>query len=66
MKNLKKLSRNDLKRLHGGEIIDGPPRKGFGGSGNGDTWHCCNKTTNVCGPCGGAGACDEGSELRFC
>ncbi|EJL71838.1 bacteriocin-like protein [Chryseobacterium populi] len=66
MKNLKKLLRKNLKTIIGadgqstGKIYPG------NGIGNGDSWHCCNKTTGTCGPCGGAGACDEGYELRFC
>jgi hypothetical protein len=66
MKNLKKLSRNDLKGLTGGVIIGGGPRAGLGGGGSGDTFRCCNTQTGSCGPCGGPGACDVGYELRSC
>lgn len=68
MKNLKKLSRNDLKGLTGGVIIGGSPRAGLGGGGgDADTFKCCSLSTGTCGPCGGPGGkCDSGYEMRYC
>ncbi|MDR6544185.1 hypothetical protein J2810_000207 [Chryseobacterium rhizosphaerae] len=57
MKNLRKLTRTDLKELKGGYIK---------ADGGGDTFRCCNTSTGSCGPCGGPGACDAGYELRSC
>ena len=53
MKNLKKLSRNELKSV-------------FGGSDNSEAgdnlWKCCN-TKNQCSGCAGYGVCAEGFSL---
>jgi|GEM_PF-1654780 len=47
MKNLKKLSRNELKNLSGGQIINGGPRAGL------EPGDC----GNVCSP--GNGYCEQ-------
>ncbi|GEN73609.1 bacteriocin-like protein [Chryseobacterium lathyri] len=64
MKNLKKLTRKDLKELKGGgnHYDVGVGEDG----GSGDTFKCCNTSTGACGPCGGPGSCDAGYELRYC
>lgn len=71
MKNLRKLSRKDLKNLSGGTGKEGrvnPYVNPFSvaGSGSGDTFRCCNTQTGSCGPCGGPGACDVGYYLTSC
>lgn len=67
MKNLRKLSRKELKGMSGGANNEDRIRPGISiGSGAGDTFRCCNTQTGSCGPCGGPGACDVGYQLASC
>ncbi|KFF11332.1 hypothetical protein IW15_16430 [Chryseobacterium soli] len=49
MKNLKKLSRSQLKNLSGGEIINGGPRAGL--EGQGGNYKCCSNNSDACSAC---------------
>lgn len=62
MKNLKKLSRNDLKKMTGGLI-----KLTQAGDGEGRFWKCCKESTSPeqCGGCGESG-CNSGYYAQYC
>lgn len=49
MKHLKRLSRNELKVMTGGAIIDGP--KGSGLPTEGGNYKCCSNNSDACSAC---------------
>ncbi|WP_131797333.1 bacteriocin-like protein [Chryseobacterium kwangjuense] len=66
MKNLKKLSRNELKKMIGG--LKDPNRDMIApgeGGGSGSTYQCCSDLY-TCGACSTGSNCPSGYFLRAC
>ncbi|MEJ5102356.1 bacteriocin-like protein [Chryseobacterium sp. MYb328] len=65
MKNLKKISKNELKNISGGLKNPKEYLEGEGGGGAFSTYRCCSNP-HTCGGCSTGSNCPSGYYLQAC